>query len=244
MQNRYAGDVGDFVKISLSRFLSQGRRFGVAWYLYADESHNFDGRHVAYLKHSARWRHLDPGLFDLLTTVVSGERTVESLRMAFDPASRFFAEPMPVGAPAKERSLARSLWFDGSLRQLSECDLVFADPDNGLVDDQEWRRRTRVFGKQMPLTEARALSEGRCAVIYHHNSRFKGGHDAEVDHWLRALGMPALAVRATAYSCRTFFIVNPDAEIVERTQEFCRRWENHKVRLHRSPSNYTVKTAR
>jgi hypothetical protein len=47
--------------------------------------------------------------------------------------------------------------------------------------------------------------------------------------------MPALAVRATAYSCRTFFIVNPDAEIVERTKEFCRRWANHKVRLHQSP---------
>jgi hypothetical protein len=235
MQNRYAGDVGDFVKISLLRFLSQGRKLGISWYLYPDENHNSDGRHIAYLEQSAEWRHLDPELFDLLTTVVRGERTVESLRKAFDPASRFFSEPIAVVAPAKARSLARSHWFEASLSQLSRCDLVFADPDNGLVDDQEWRRRSRFFGKQMPLAEARALGEGRCAVIYHHNSRFRGGHDAEVNHWLRALGMRALAVRATAYSCRTFFIVNPDAETAERTKEFCRRWAKHKVRLHQSP---------
>lgn len=232
MQDRYAGDIGDFVKLSLLRFLSQGRQLGIAWYLYSDEDHNSDGRHVAYLKQSAEWRHLDPELFDLLTTVVFGERTVESLRQAFDPASQYFSEPISLVAPAKARSFARSHWFEASLSRLSRCNLVFADPDNGLVDDQEWRRRSRFFGKQMPLAEARALSEGRCAVIYHHNSRFRGGHDAEVNHWLRALGIPALAVRATAYSCRTFFIVNPDAEIVGRTQEFCGRWANHKVRLH------------
>ncbi len=234
MQNRYAGDVGDFVKISLLRFLSHGRKVGIAWYLFADEGHNSDGRHIGYLKQSAEWRYLDPELFDLLTAVVNGERTVEALRRAFDPAVRFISEPVPVVAPAKARSFARSHWFEASRNKLSHCNLVFADPDNGLVDDQEWRRRTRVFGKQMPLSEARALSEGRCTVIYHHNSRFKGGHDAEVDHWLNQLAMPALAVRATAYSCRTFFIVNPDAEIVERTKDFCRRWGNHKVRLHRS----------
>ncbi|MGT2465836.1 hypothetical protein ACVOMV_12895 [Mesorhizobium atlanticum] len=115
---------------------------------------------------------------------------------------------------------------------------MFADPDNGLVDDEEWRRRKPSFGKQMPLKEVRALSEGRCAVIYHHNSRFKGGHDVEVDHWLGAIGASAIAVRATAYSCRTFFIVNPDAEIAERTIDFCRRWKDHKVSFHRSALVY------
>jgi hypothetical protein len=79
-------------------------------------------------------------------------------------------------------------------------------------------------------------SEGRMAVIHHHNSRFKGGHDCEVDHWLRGIGLPTLAVRANAFSCRTFFVINPDAEIADRTRDFCEKWKNNKIRLHRSAS--------
>lgn len=231
MQNRYAGDIGDYIKFALLRTLAPCRQFGVLWYLYPDEGHNSDGRHTAYLARSAAWRHLDPALFDLLEEVVRCERSVQPLQRAFE-TSRFAIEPVPTGLAASERSTARNDWFDRSLASLSQCDLVFADPDNGLVDDQEWRRRTPGFGKQMPLSEARALSAGRCTVIYHHNSRFKGGHDAEVESWLRALGMPAIAVRATAYSCRTFFVINPDAEITERTRAFCEKWKDHKVRLH------------
>lgn len=232
MQDRYAGDVGDYVKFALIRALSAAGKVGVCWYLYPDEGHNADGRHTAYLYERENWRHLDPELFDILQETVLGRRTVRALQRAFDGDSRFAVEPVPTGLPALERSTARKCWFDRSLDQLTQCDLVFADPDNGLVGDEDWRRKATSFGKQMPLSEARAFSAGRCAVIYHHNSRFKGGHDAEVDSWLRALEMPAIAVRATAYSCRTFFVINPDAETMDRTREFCSRWKNHKVRLH------------
>lgn len=234
MQDRYAGDVGDYVKLALVRALGASGRVGVSWYLYPDERHNADGRHTAYLSKHENWRHLDPELFDILQATAFGRRSVRSLQSAFGQSSCFVADPVPAELPASERSAARKIWFERSLDQLSQCELVFADPDNGLVDDEVWRRRARNFGKQIPLSEARALSEDRCAIIYHHNSRFKGGHDAEVDHWLRALGMPAIAVRATAYSCRTFFVVNPDKEIVERTRAFCDNWKNHKVRLHPS----------
>ncbi|WP_376704198.1 hypothetical protein RQ479_04110 [Mesorhizobium sp. ISC25] len=236
MQDRYAGDVGDYIKLALIRTLSAFGKVGVSWYLYPDERHNADGRHTAYLYERENWRYLDPELFDLLQETVLGSRSVQALHSAFDKDSYFAAEPVPIGLPASERSTARKNWFDRSLDQLTHCDLVFADPDNGLVGDEDWRRKATSFGKQIPLSEARALSAGRCAVIYHHNSRFKGGHDAEVDSWLRALGMPAIAVRATAYSCRSFFVVNPDTEIVERTRAFCDRWKNHKVRLHASTS--------
>lgn len=234
MQNRYAGDIGDYIKIGLLRALAPSRRLGILWYLYPNEGHNSDGRHTAYLSMPAVWRNLDPELFDLLGEVVPYERSVQAIQRAFDSEARFVAEPVPTGLTAPERSARRRHWFETTLAHLNECDLVFADPDNGLVGDEAWRRKATGFGKQMPLSEVRALSAGRCAVIYHHNSRFKGGHDAEVDSWLRALAMPAIAVRATAYSCRTFFVVNPDTEIVERTRAFCERWKDHKVRLHAS----------
>ena len=235
MQERYVADIGDYVKLSLLLCLTIGRRLGVLWYIYPDEKHNSDGRHISYLSNPSKWRHLDPALFDMLTNAALNNRKIGALEAALGGDGYFVSDAVPTGLLAAERSKVRQAWFDSSLDRLSGGDVVFADPDNGLIDDQEWRRRAPTFGKQMPLSEARALSKGRCAVIYHHNSRFKGGHDAEVDYWLRALRMPALAVRATAYSCRTFFIVNPDAEIAERIQEFCRRWQNHKVRLHRPP---------
>jgi len=62
---------------------------------------------------------------------------------------------------------------------LDNSDLVFADPDNGIVDDDAYRRKQKTFGKQMPLSEILAIAEERSAVIYHHNTRFKGGHDKE-----------------------------------------------------------------
>ncbi len=64
MQNKYVGDIGDFVKLSMLRALAPGHKLGVAWWLFPDENHNNDGRHIDYLRHPARWRAFDPKLFD------------------------------------------------------------------------------------------------------------------------------------------------------------------------------------
>lgn len=232
MQNRYAGDIGDYVKIALLRALSADRKLGIAWYLYPDEDHNSDGRHTSYLMNPERWRHLDPKLFDNLSAIVFRERSVSALQHCIHDTRFASTEIMTGSLRASERCSARSEWFEKCRLSLADCDLIFADPDNGLVDDRADRRREKTFGKRMPLSEALALSEGRVAVIYHHNSRFKGGHDAEVDHWIDRLGCDAMAVRATAYSCRTFFILNPDNEITARAMDFCERWRDHKVRMH------------
>ncbi|QUS36373.1 hypothetical protein [Falsirhodobacter algicola] len=136
--------------------------------------------------------------------------------------------------PNQHRRLWRSEWFSRVMRDLKGCDLVFADPDNGIVDDTESRKGSAKFGKQIPLAEVRALAENRCAVIYHHNTRRSGGHNAEVDYLFSELGASGLAVRATAHSPRTFFILNADKEIESRVRAFCDRWQGAKVRLHES----------
>jgi hypothetical protein len=61
MQNRYTGDVGDFLKLGILRKLMPGYRLGVAWWLYPDETHNKDGRHIGYLRRPDQWWHFDPG---------------------------------------------------------------------------------------------------------------------------------------------------------------------------------------
>lgn len=233
MQNRYAGDVGDYVKLALLRALARGEVPGVAWYLHPDETHNGDGRHLSYLEHPQVWRALDPDLFDQLQTAVQCGRSVDALVAAGVLVNWTLAgERIESQAiPARERSAWRHAWFARTLASLEGCSLVFADPDNGLVDDADHRRRQPTFGKQLPLSEARELAKKRTAIIYHHNTRRAGGHDAEVAFWREQLGDGTIAVRCTAWSCRTFFILNPSAEIRRRTEQFCERWALHKVRL-------------
>jgi len=233
MQDRYAGDVGDYVKLALLRALSPGMKLGVAWYLYPDEGHNEDGKHTAYLDSPLRWRELDSVLFDRLQMVVAQERSAAALESCGALDATFSRKILDHGhLPRGLRSEARAAWFEDIRKALDGCDLLFADPDNGLTDDQPSRRGSAKFGKQLPLHEALSLAAGRTAVIYHHNSRFKGGHDLEVDHWRSMLGSNSIAVRANAYSCRTFFIVNPTQAVFDRARGFCDRWSHHKVRLH------------
>lgn len=221
MQDRYAGDVGDFVKLGLLRALSPGKKLGIAWYRFPDEDHNGDGRHVSYLSKPELYRHLDPELFDHLLQVVQDERTISSLSKALIGVTAFDESVDLASLPARQRREWRKAWFQRMIDGLSGCDLVFADPDNGVVDDADKRKGAAKYGKQIPIQEIQDLARGRCAVVYHHNTRRKGGHDAEVDHWLSEFKMPRLAVRAAAYSPRTFFILNPDDEMTNCVRRFC-----------------------
>ena len=232
MQDRYAGDVGDFVKLGLLRALSPGKRLGLAWYRFPDEDHNSDGRHIGYLQRKLEYEALDPALFSHLRDVVSRERSIVSLLPVLAAHASADQTLDVASVPTKARRAWRRNWFAGVLDGLSGCDLVFADPDNGIIDDQDSRKGSSKFGKQIPLEEVRSLAAGRCAVIYHHNTRRPGGHDLEVDYWLDEIGLPGFAVRATRYSPRTFFVFNPDEDIRERAISFCARWACMKVRLH------------
>jgi hypothetical protein len=233
MQDRYAGDVGDFVKIGLLRALSPGRKLGVAWYRFPDEGHNGDGRHVDYLKdpHGKASR-LDPELLDHLRSVVEVKRSIRSLTPILGNVVSSDASLDVSAIPIRKRRNWRQEWFRDVLNTLSGCDLVFADPDNGLTDDDDRRKGRSAFGKQIPLAEVLRLTDGRTGVIYHHNTRRSGGHDAEIDYWISQIGRPTLAVRAKAYNCRTFFVINPDEIIADRVREFCAQWRSMKVYLH------------
>lgn len=233
MQDRYAGDIGDYVKLALLRYLTAGRKLGIAWYLYPDEGHNADGRHIGYLSLPDRWRHLDPELFDALKGVAAGVRAVQSLEATGLIGSLFHGTPLTSEAlPWQNRSAWRHEWFQDVVASMSDADIVFADPDNGLVDDDPKRRTKAKFGKSITLQEATALAQNRPAIIYHHNTRRPGGHDLEVEYWLSHFDDNAFAIRANAYSCRTFFVLNPDNHIFERAQEFCYKWSERGVRLH------------
>lgn len=231
MQDKYAGDIGDFVKLGLLRALSPNRKLGIAWYKYPDENNKSDGKIISYLSKDAIHKELDSDLYDHLKNVVSNERTIASLQSVFTNVEFHDDSASAKHLKKDQRSAWRTQWFEGVMQKLENCDLVFADPDNGMIDDSEHRRREFEFGKQIPLSEVKSIAKGRCAIIYHHNTRRAGGHKAEIQHWLEAIGTSSMAVRARAFSPRTFFIINPDTEIQERVRIFCQKWRIMKVEL-------------
>ncbi len=224
------GDVGDYVKYALVRRLAEGRRLGVAWYLFPNESHNADGKHVRYLEEPNRWRAYDPELYDRLQGLLQdGRRSVKAIQEAgILPDAAFHSEPLVApGTPAAQRRHWRAEWFNSALDRLRDRDIVFADPDNGLCEDSSFRGGRIKDWKRLPLSEAMALCQGRTGILYHHNSRFKGGHLAEIQHWMEKLPAPSLAVRWRRYSARTFFVVNPSSDIAERIRAFVEDWRDH-----------------
>lgn len=230
MQNRYVGDIGDYAKYALLRALSPGYRLGVAWYLYPDEGHNADGKHVSYLSAPDKWRGYDPALFDSMKKMVeSGQRSVNAVRRAgVLPGAAFSEEPLvSPGQGLAVRRQWRVDWFDKLRNDLGKSSIVFADPDNGLCSDEKFSYGRLKDWKRLPLSEALALSQDRTGILYHHNSRWPGGHLAEIQYWLARLDGPSLALRWRAYSPRTFFVVNFDDVILDRVEKLAERWAPH-----------------
>ena len=81
MQDRYAGDVGDFGKLGLLRQIADtGLKIGINWYLNdKPEGHvNDDGKHIGYLNNKS-FRNCDDELLDVLRNIVGGNRSVAAL---------------------------------------------------------------------------------------------------------------------------------------------------------------------
>lgn len=233
MQNKYAGDIGDYLKLGILRALAPGKRLGVAWWLHPDGGPVGDGRHTKYLEAGLDWRLYDPPLFDHLRGVVGrGKRHVAALQdPAILPGAVFAAEQIPITGAPSSRPANRAAWFARVKTALSGCDLVFADPDNG-IEPAGYKPTMGNAGKSITWAEIAALrAPGRALVIYHHQTRFKGGHLAEIEHLargLRARGFGAVdALRASPYSPRVFFLLDGDAGLKARGARLAQDWRDH-----------------
>jgi len=248
MQNRYVGDVGDFVKLALFKALSPGHRLGVVWYLVPNESHNRDGRHVRYLNDN-KWRRFDPEVFDALAKIVEiGERTVAVLeRLDFLRRCRFVSDLLPLPKAYHERAVARAGWVKKAVRKIRNCDLVFLDPDNGLQPER-FRPASERALKSVSFADLSSFTRpGRTLIVYHHHTRRKGGHAAEIRYnadRLRTQGFERVdALRANRYSPRSFFLLDATDEIRKRAETFAREWGDAQVSWYANPGWCAVSDA-
>ncbi|MBE7440590.1 MAG: hypothetical protein HS115_19255 [Spirochaetales bacterium] len=173
MQNRYAGHLGDFSKLVLLRGISKtGLSLGLNWYLNPYEEENGDGKHT--LDNFPDCERYDPELFSrLLALTGSGKRTVaelESLRLV--PNCSYFSDNLPLPADIQARPAARTQWFENSLKSLNGAEVVFFDPDNGIVPTSVKSARSRKALKYaMPEEIETTFKNGSSVVIYNHHDR-------------------------------------------------------------------------
>jgi hypothetical protein len=224
MQNRYVADIGDYVKFAILRALAPGRKLGVVWWLFPNEQHNADGGHRQYLERPNEWEDFDSDLFKALQNIKE-QRDVRALEnAAILPGAVFISDPVPCGVRE------RGTWFEGIKTGITDCTLVFLDPDNGIAPEG-LKLSQRRAGKSVTIEEIKALQKsGRAVVVYHHQTRLKGGHLSEIEmvaKRLRARGLHVSgALRANPWSPRAFFILNGDKTLHDRAQGLAHMWKD------------------
>ena len=236
MQNRYAGDIGDFGKLGLLRALrSSGLSIGVNWYLTPDERHNGDGRHVEYLERD-RFRVCDEPLWTELKRIVrSGRRNVAALERSGVLAAAFYSRELDFrGTSPTERRAIRSEWHGEALDRLAGTDVVFVDPDNGLmVPSAAGTSRANKFVDPQELEDY--FRRGSSVVYYQHRARRPDSFYA--DQHERLLGRSGLegatgfGLKFRTTSQRYFFLLlqSRHRDIVGRCVEqmLSTEWREH-----------------
>ena len=151
MQDCYTGDIGDFGKYGLLRALCPKTAdnfgpflpLGVVWYLFPNEK-NADGRLIGYLKKD-RWnlRDCDRVIYNKLKKIVITDKDRRVKRIKEDdvlPSCRNFYEeklefkntPVFNATIRNQRKESREKWLEGAYDAMTNCEVVFVDPDNGL----------------------------------------------------------------------------------------------------------------
>ena len=140
------------------------------------------------------------------------------------------SELVPLATRYSEREIARRDWIERVRELVRDRDLLFFDPDNGIAPSSYRATRKASVKSVHPDELAYFRRPNRTIVVYHHHSRFKGGHEAELRFYanrLRDSGFQRVdALRAKPFSPRIFYIVDADDEIAERAKRFASKWSD------------------
>ena len=182
MQDRYAGDIGDFGKYGLLRYILDRTdiKLGINWYLVPNEAHNDDGKHIAYLlnekQNHTKYRSCDNNLYDMLHNIVKpkriDKRKVESLgQRQVDQLenSHIFSRKKVLFYNARlTPKIDRDEWFKNSFKSLKNCDAIFFDPDNGLEVESCPKNRKKSVKYSYYDEVVDYLIQRKSLIIYQH----------------------------------------------------------------------------
>ena len=172
MQNRYTGDIGDFGKLGLLRALKKSSlTIGVNWYLRPNEEQNDDGKFVSYLKDES-FRSCDESLWHELNQIVdSGRRQVNAIQNEYILKAKYYDRPLDfTGMSKSQRIHIREDWHKKAVKELSGVDVVFVDPDNGmLVKSAVGKPHENKYVKLEELADY--YRQGSSVIYYQHKGR-------------------------------------------------------------------------
>ena len=238
MQNRYVGDVGDFGKHGLLRFLNgitdadrpEPRiNLGVVWYMMPDERHGSDrrlirddGRHTGYLTPTEEnirlYGDCDRELWDRLGHLVGhNARCVHCVEKTglLPPDTAFFdayLTYLPNMKPAAKAAL-RTHWFGEARRATRNADLICVDPDNGIAGKAQMH--TPKGPKHAYMSDLQEFwNRGQSLLVYQHmgrdSSKAHGMVRAKADALRDELGAAPTALLFHRGTARAFYVITQD----------------------------------
>ncbi len=251
MQDRYAGDIGDFGKYGLLRALcGDDLRLGVLWYAFEGDEHSSpgDGKRIDYLRPpDESLRDCDPDLFQRMQHVVhGGNRSIAAVERSGALPARTVCHGEKLVFERSERPLARAAqrrdWLARGLELVGDADLVFADPDNGLEVPSvaplvASGPKYAYFDDLIPCWE-----RGQSLVIYQHATRAGGGMGLEIARRIEELQehfhglQDPIVLRWRRVSARAYFILPAPGHaetLASRVQDLLRSewgWREHFTR--------------
>ncbi|HJX30928.1 MAG TPA: hypothetical protein VJ624_03640 [Thermodesulfobacteriota bacterium] len=224
--------MGDFGKFSLlkSLFGNTNHKIGVIWYLFPDELHNNDGGHTNYVDKQS-FLDCDKNLCEILKKVLAGERSVAALEKAglLPGNTVFFSEQLDFHLryssqshiDKEERECRRKDWLKNANQSVSNCKVLFLDPDNGLQIASCPKINQMKSGKFAYYSEISVLAKDKhVCIIYHHLNRHKnhGTHSVQIKTRVSELreqinpSSQIFALRFRPYSPRAYFILTDSQE--------------------------------
>lgn len=175
MQDRYAGDIGDFGKIGLLKALqAQGLSVGVNWYRVEsmDAERKVDG---TYKQEDGKYlipkklQVCDVSLAERLTKIAkSDHRSIKDLEWEnFIPGAKYYSKAVTVSG--------RDEWHKKALEILRGSDIVFVDPDNGMLVKSVGKRSVKSIKYTFYEEVADYIAQKQSVLIYSHRSRKQEG---------------------------------------------------------------------
>ena len=182
MKDQYVGDIGDYGKYGLLRFLAKNDiNIGVNWYLTENDCSN-DGKFTDYLNddYKTDYSHYDEELFYKLKKIVDKgrcEKRVQDIESEnIIPNAIYFNEELSKVSDIKnlkDRKPKREEWKEKAKAVLlkDNTNLIFTDPDNGSAEGKSTRKNGEKYADLSELREY--YDEGKNVVYYCHRGRRK-----------------------------------------------------------------------
>jgi len=239
MQDRYAGDVGDFGKIGMLRCIEKlGIKVGVNWYLVGDESHNNDGKHIGYQKDKKFLGCDDDLLCGLSNMIEKGKRSVAELEKLNLLSTGKYYHKRLIESEVRDKN-NRIKWHQNALDAMQGCDLVFLDPDNGMIPKSIGGGSRKSIKYVFPEEIIDYYKAGHSVVFYSHRTREQlNVYLKRFDKLFEAEELNTATIRGISYkrgTIRDYFFVlreeHVDAIDNSIAEMFDGKWSRHFERI-------------